>query len=275
MKKTNFFTIVMFVLMIVFVVIFSSCKNSGKETDKLTKPTHESPSKTVTENVTKAEKEASAETKTQPATEAGKPTEAESTENKELPPEFLSDTLFIGDSRTVGLMEYAGLDKANFFCGTGMSVFNIKKNRISVPSVGKLTLDELLSNKKYGKIYVMLGINELGYDFQSIMKKYGELIDYIAEKQPDAKIFIQANLHVSKKRSDSDKYINNKSINKLNSELSKLADSKNIYYMDGNRLFDDKDGNLSADKTSDNAHLYAKYYVEWGKWICQETAKII
>lgn len=275
MKKTNFLTIVMFALMIVFVVIFSSCKNSGKETDKLTKPTHESASKTVTESVTKSEKKSSAETKTQPSTGTGKPTESESTEKKELPPEFLSDTLFIGDSRMVGLMEYAGLDKANFFCGTGMSVFNIKKNRVSVPSVGKLTLDELLSNKKYGKIYVMLGINELGYDFQSIMKKYGELIDYIAEKQPDAKIFIQANLHVSKKRSDSDKYINNKSINKLNSELSKLADSKNIYYMDGNRLFDDKDGNLSADKTSDNAHLYAKYYVEWGKWICQETAKII
>lgn len=113
----------------------------------------------------------------------------------------------------------------------------------------------------------------LGYDFQSIINKYGELLNYVNGKQPNAAIFIQANLHVSKKRSDSDNYINNKNIDRLNSELSKFANGKNAFYMDANHLFDDKDGNLSSDKTADNAHLYAKYYSEWGKWICKETAK--
>lgn len=91
----------------------------------------------------------------------------------------------------------------------------------------------------------------------------------------NAAIFIQANLHVSKKRSDSDKYINNKNIDRLNSELSKSANGKSTFYIDANPLFDDKDGNLSLDKTSDNAHLYAKYYTEWGEWICKETAKVL
>lgn len=180
-----------------------------------------------------------------------------------------------GDSRTVGMMEYAGLTEANYFCSIGMNVFNIKKNRVSVPSVGKVTLEELLSNKKYGKIYIMLGINELGYDFQSIINKYGDLLDFVNGKQPNAAIFIQANLHVSKKRSDSDKYINNKNIDRLNSELSKSANGKSTFYIDANPLFDDKDGNLSLDKTSDNAHLYARYYTEWGEWICKETAKVL
>ena len=67
----------------------------------------------------------------------------------------MADALFIGDSRTVGMMEYAGLTEANYFCSIGMDVFNIKKNRVSVPSVGKVTLEELLSNKKYGKIYMI------------------------------------------------------------------------------------------------------------------------
>lgn len=187
----------------------------------------------------------------------------------------MADALFIGDSRTVGMMEYAGLTEANYFCSIGMNVFNIKKNRISVPSVGKVTLEELLSNKKYGKIYIMLGINELGYDFQSIINKYGDLLDFVNGKQPNAAIFIQANLHVSKKRSDSDKYINNKNIDRLNSELSKSANGKSTFYIDANPLFDDKDGNLSLDKTSDNAHLYARYYTEWGEWICKETAKVL
>lgn len=187
----------------------------------------------------------------------------------------LSDALFIGDSRTVGIMEYANLNEADFFCSTGMSVFDVLKDRISVPYVGKVTLSELLTNKTYGKIYVMLGINELGYDFNNIIKKYTEVINFISDNQPNSIIFIQANLHVSKKRSESDDYINNTGINRLNSALAEFANNDTIFYIDANHLFDDEEGNLSADKTSDNAHLYGKYYLDWGKWICTETAKYI
>ena len=36
----------------------------------------------------------------------------------------MNDALFIGDSRTVGLMEYSGISEADFFCSVGMSVFD-------------------------------------------------------------------------------------------------------------------------------------------------------
>ena len=198
----------------------------------------------------------------------------EDNEEDTVPADF-ADALFIGDSRTVGIMEYAGMSEANFFCTTGMTVFNIYKERISVPSVGKVTLAELLSNKEYGKIYVMLGINELGYDFQRVLDKYNELYDFIREYQPDAAIFVQANLHVTQKRSESDKHINNSAINKLNKELKKLADNENTFYLDVNPLFDDDAGNLAEDKSSDNVHIYAKYYIEWGEWLRIETAKFL
>lgn len=184
----------------------------------------------------------------------------------------MENSLFIGDSRTVGLMEYSGLTDADFFCNSGMSVFNVRKERVSVPKIGKVTLDELLSNKKYGKIYLMLGINELGYKFESITDNYGKLIDFIKSTQPDVKIFVQANLHVSASRSDSDSYINNAAINKLNLKLAEFADNTTVFYIDANPLFDDAHGNLSSDKTSDSAHLYAKHYSEWGEWIRTETA---
>ena len=187
----------------------------------------------------------------------------------------MDDALFIGDSRTVGLMEYAGIDGADYFCTVGMSVYNIHKNSVSVPNVGKVTLTELLNGKKYGKIYIMLGVNEVGYKFSSTVEKYSELIEFIKDKQPDAVIFIQANLHVSKSRSDSDKVVNNTAINGLNAELAKLADGKSIFYLDANILFDDEAGGLSADKSEDSTHLYAKYYKEWGEWIIKQTASLI
>jgi lysophospholipase L1-like esterase len=187
----------------------------------------------------------------------------------------MDDALFIGDSRTVGLMEYAGIDGADYFCTVGMSVYNIHKKPVSVPNVGKVTLTELLNSKKYGKIYIMLGINEVGYKFSNTIEKYSELIEFVKSKQSDAVIFIQANLHVTKSRSDSDKVVNNTAINGLNAELAKLADGKSKFYLDANILFDDKTGGLSSDKSKDGTHLYAKYYSEWGKWIIRQTASLI
>lgn len=259
MRKTNFITLVVFNIMLIFVIVFATCKNIEKEMNELVEISSESEIQKDEEII-------------MDATDSSVQEENDTTIS-DIQPASMSKSLFIGDSRTVGIMEYAGLTEANFFCNVGMNVFDIKKYCISVPTVGKVTLDELLSNKKYDRVYVMLGINELGNSLQSIVNKYNELIEFIKVKQPDAVLFVQANLHVSKKRSDSDVYINNKAINRLNLELSKLADNKNIYYIDANDLFDDKNGNLLADKTSDNVHLYAKYYVEWGKWICQETSK--
>ena len=59
--------------------------------------------------------------------------------------------------------------------------------------------------------------------------------------------------------------------NQFNSEIAKFADGKKIFYLDVNTLFDDEEGNLSANKSADQVHVFAKYYVEWGEWIERET----
>lgn len=207
---------------------------------------------------------------TAPASSAAtKPSTAASNE-----PFTMEDALFIGDSRTVGLMEYAGL-KSDFFCNVGMSVYSIHKKPVSVPNVGKVTLNELLSHKKYGKIYLMMGINEVGYQLEQTVGKYRELIDTIRRAQPDAYVFVQANLHVTGEKSAKEKYVNNPSLNRLNAELKKLADGNKVLYLDANQKYDDDKGNLKASLTSDGVHLYAKYYVEWAQWISDESHKMI
>ena len=49
-------------------------------------------------------------------------------------------SLFIGDSRTVGLADYADLDNATFFASVGMTVYNVWENKVSVPKIGKVRL---------------------------------------------------------------------------------------------------------------------------------------
>lgn len=184
---------------------------------------------------------------------------------------YFDDALFIGDSRTVGLSEYGGLDNATFFSNIGLSVYNIHKIRVSIPSVGKVHLNELLQRKKYGKIYIMLGINELGYELKNTVEQYDALIKEIQYFQPNSIIYIEANLHVTKSRSYTDKIFNNNNINHFNNEIQNLANNSDVFYIDINEVFDDKSGNLSANYTNDNTHLYAKYYKKWVEWLLTKT----
>lgn len=183
--------------------------------------------------------------------------------------------LFIGDSRTVGLADYAYIEEASYFATVGMSVYNVWDARVSMPQIGKVTLDELLNNRKYDIIYIMLGINELGYDFVKTVDHYKSLVDSVKACQPDALIILMANIHVTADRSASDRYINNPAIDRFNEATSCLADQKTVFYLDANELFDDENRNLAAEKSADSAHLKAKYCVEWADWIIIETADII
>ena len=88
--------------------------------------------------------------------------------------ELFGDALFIGDSRTVGLMEYGDLGEAEVFANTGLTVFEALKASIKTSTGKKQTLEEVLQSRTFGKIYIMLGLNELGYPYDSIVKQYGK-----------------------------------------------------------------------------------------------------
>lgn len=139
---------------------------------------------------------------------------------------YFGDALFIGDSRTMGMWEYGRFEGADFFANTGMSVYNVHDKVVDVNGVGSTGLDNLLTSKKYGKIYLMLGINELGYNKDQTVRTYGELVKWLKEKQPDAIIFIEANMHVSAERHNTDNIFNNTRINDFNRRISELADNK-------------------------------------------------
>lgn len=189
----------------------------------------------------------------------------------DAPEGYFEDALFIGDSRTVGLKEYGGIHEATYFATEGMSVYNVQKENVSVKNVGNVTLSSLLANKKFGKIYLMLGINELGYDHNKTTQKYGELVEQIKKAQPSAIIFVEANMHVSQSRSDSDSIFNNKNIDKYNKAIKQFTDNETVFYLNVNPLFDDENGNLDKKYTSDNTHVLGKYYRTWTDWLATKA----
>lgn len=207
-----------------------------------------------------------------PSGSAIPPSASPGTKFTKVPAEYFDDALFIGDSRTVGLKEYgSAIKNATFFASTGMDIYQIYSVKINVGKLGKTDLMSLLKNNNYSKVYIMLGINELGYTFNNTIKKYSELIDIIRATQPGVIIYVAANMHVSASRSASDNIFNNTNINNFNNMLVKLAENKNAYYLDVNPLFDDADGNLRADYTHDNTHVLGKHYKTWADWITENA----
>lgn len=207
--------------------------------------------------------------------------DAENGVDAETAPEFyhadlsyFDDALFIGDSRTVGLYEYGGLGNAEVFAHSGTSIYKVFNEEFELQSGEKVTLETALQKKKFGKIYIMLGINELGYDFDQTVERFNEAIALIRELQPEALIFIQANLHITNAKSEDSELFNNTNIDLFNQAVGELADGKNIFYLDVNPLYDDEEGGLSEEFTTDHAHILGKYYVDWVDFILQNAVKV-
>ena len=225
------------------------------------------------ESQTPAAGETSADTQTETmTTEEPQPIEP----SEELPKEvvyhtvddsYFDDAVFIGDSRTVGMYEYGGLEETStFYASTGLTIYKMFDSKIvAVPGQKKkITVEEALSEKQFAKIYLMIGINEMGTGtVESFMKAYGEAVQHLQQLQPDAVISLQAIMKVTTERSGQGDYITNEGIEARNEEIAKLADDEKIYYLDVNPLICDETGGMVASYTYDGVHLKARYIPIW------------
>lgn len=185
--------------------------------------------------------------------------------------DYFSDAVFIGDSRTVGMFEYGGLeDTADFYASTGLTVYKLFDSEIATVAgqKKKITVEQALTQNSYAKIYLMIGINEMGTGtVETFAAVYKDAVDHLLELQPDAIIYIQGIMKVTTERSDKGDYINNEGIEARNEALSQLADNERIFYLDVNPEICDESGGLIASYTFDGVHLKAQYIDIWKTYL--------
>lgn len=181
--------------------------------------------------------------------------------------DYFSDAVFIGDSRTVGMYEYGGLEEiSTFYASTGLTVYKLFDSPIvKIPGQKeKQTIEEALSERSFSKIYLMIGINEMGTGtVETFMQKYKEAVEHLKELQPEAIIYLQGIMKVTSERSGQGDYITNEGIEARNEEIAKLADYVRVYYLDVNPLICDDTGGLDPSYTFDGVHLKAQYIPIW------------
>lgn len=179
--------------------------------------------------------------------------------------EFGSNVAFIGDSRTQAFLMYAGLKDVKDYTNIGLMVDTAITKKFITNSRGeKITILDDLAYSNIDTVYIMLGINELGWVYSSIfIQKYEELIDKIHEIKPNCEVIVQSIIPVTKTKSDNDAIYNNPKIVEYNKLIKEMADRKNIQYIDLVPVLADEYGNLPEDASTDGIHLNKEYCLKW------------
>lgn len=187
---------------------------------------------------------------------------------------YFDDAVFIGNSRTEGLKMYSGLTNATFITEVGLTVDSIFTDYCDISGGGKARAFDQLAGMEFSKVYIMLGMNELGWVYESVFKEdYGKIIDKIREINPDAVIYIQSIIPVSKWKDSNDEVYTIANVNRLNTQLRALADEKEVHYVDVAEGVMDDEGYLPFEATGDGVHLTPEYCVVWMDYLRTHTAQ--
>ena len=142
------------------------------------------------------------------------------------------------------------------------------------PNTGEsVTLAQKLSQKQYGKVYIMLGLNELGTGTtESWAQAYAQVIAQVRQAQPNAVIYLESILVVAASQDNPGGAINNATVNARNQALEALANPQdNIFYLNVNEAVMDANGCLDASLTSDGIHLLGNSLSLWENYLKQHA----
>lgn len=191
--------------------------------------------------------------------------------------EWFADAVFIGDSRTDGFHLFSGVtSEADFLVHTGVSVYDVMDNKpIIRREDGKIPLLDALAEKQYGKVYISLGVNELGYKApENFAETYGELIDAIREREPDALIYVQSIIPVNTskcKANDQPYYVTNENIAAYNETLAAMTQEKEVRLVNVSEVLTDENGEAIHDLSADGVHFKKDGYILWLNYLTTHT----
>jgi len=190
--------------------------------------------------------------------------------------EYFDDAVFLGDSRTVDLMIYSRVKetKAKAYCDIGLNVNTVFEKRFINYKNKKLTAIEALSvhKKKYSKVYIMFGINELGFDsVELFIESYKRLIDTVRSINPNAVVYVQSILPVTKSKDHQSDKFNNRRAAKFNAYIKDMCMRRRVFYIDAYSSFQGADGYLPEVVASDGIHFGPEVCNNWLNYLANRT----
>ena len=187
---------------------------------------------------------------------------------------YFTDALFIGDSRLQGFGFWSGLP-ATYYCATGFQLYKFETANVVQTENGKVPIFQAMPYDAFTKIYIKVGLNELGFGTEENFENYyAQLIAKLREYEPRAIIYVHGILPVTAKKSETDKAHNNPNIRTRNAALEQFAKTQKAYYLDAGPAVSDEEGNLRPEMTSDGIHLKPEHMKVWRDFLCEHAVVI-
>lgn len=176
---------------------------------------------------------------------------------------YFETAAFLGDSRTEGFRLYSGLDFGSYYYAVGATVESVFTKAVET-AAGEMPLLDAMAEGTFDKIYVMLGINELGWKGTELFYgQYAALIDRLRQDHPDAEIVLQSILPVGLRQEEKGGYVNNRRIEEYNEVIRLLAAEKACWHLELGPVVSDETGLLREDWSYDGVHLNGKGCRAW------------
>ena len=187
---------------------------------------------------------------------------------------YFKDAVFIGDSRTDGFRLMAGVWDAEYITFAGMEVK--KFYTYGFYGAEKLTAEQALKSlgTNYGKVYISLGLNELGWPADSVYYEYlGKIVDTVRSFNPDAVIYLQTIMPVSESRAAQVYYESLANVDTFNNRVKQVAEEKKVYYIDIDKIVRDAKGYMISSYASDGVHLLSEPCKMWRDYLLTHTVE--
>lgn len=189
--------------------------------------------------------------------------------------DYFDDAAFVGDSRTDGFLIYSGIGRGRNLTSNGLSIFKLAEKKALTIDGTKYTLLEALALEQYGKVYLSLGVNELGYyDDEGFYNSYREAIRAIRALQPNAVIYIQGLIPLNESviaQSTGRTYLTNEHLRVYNDLMRQAAQEEQVVFLDLYGEFADENGELPAQASKDGVHLRGDWCKQWLAYLQTHT----
>lgn len=188
---------------------------------------------------------------------------------------WLDGSAVIGHSLMEGFERFADVEAdIHYFTTTGLSAAGATSyGGFDLPDGGTGTLEAGLSQRRFSKIYIMLGVNEIATSKDNFKKNMTAVIQTIRASQPQGiPIYILELTPTTRERSASSVF-DRDNVRRLNEALAELCEEQQCYRIDLFACFADEEGYLPAPLSTDGLHLTAPQYRIMADYILSHTVK--
>ena len=196
-------------------------------------------------------------------------------ESEPVSDDWFNDVCFIGHSQIVGMQKYSGLSGPDYYAVVGHTAQStLDYEFYPLPNGRYGTLSDGLHSKSYGKVYIMLGINDSSLDknrVEKFMTPMRAILDLVKETQPGAKIYLLSLVPVGRYTPMNELYNPDSTVfySQLVKTLSREYDTE---YIDLFRMMCDKAGYfLNSFNSGDGIHIQSDRYPEIVEYLKRHT----